>query len=328
MAAHRREAPDLLGIGSTKAGTTWLYRQLCRHPGIWMTPNKEISYFSATHPAGAGRDNPRYRLAHDLLRFGWHRDLVRFLLRLRSLDDWEHVRWWVRFYCGRRDDRWHRSLFARAPQGTLAGEFTPRYESCGDEDIRHMHAIAPHAKLLFMIREPVARFWSHFQMNRARGLAPGDVIAEGLDLLLRPDGKARLQYRETLRNYTRFFRAEQILVIFYDAIRHDPQQLLTEVFEFLEIPCRDYSPAELAERVNEGTAPLPTPESLRRIAVEKYRDDVQTLAQALGGFAADWLDEMNLASLPEAAVGRVRPATVRLTAEIMARLDPQGGPSH
>jgi hypothetical protein len=154
------------------------------------------------------------------------------------------------------------------------------------------------------------------------------VITEGLDLLLHPDGKARMQYRETLRNYTRFFRAEQILVIFYESIRHDPQQLLTEVFEFLEIPCRDYSPAELAERVNEGTAPLPTPESLRRIAVEKYRDDVQTLAQALGGFAADWLDEMNLASSPEAAVGRVRPATVRLTAEIMARLDPQGGPSH
>jgi hypothetical protein len=70
------------------------------------------------------------------------------------------------------------------------------------------------------------------------------------------------------------------------------------------------------------------PESLRSVAVEKYRDDVQALALALGGFAADWLDEINLTSLPEAAVGRVRPATVRLTAEIMARLDPPTGPSH
>jgi hypothetical protein len=191
-----------------------------------------------------------------------------------------------------------------------------------------MHAVAPDAKLLFIIREPVARFWSHFQMNRARGIAPGDLMTEGLDLLLRPDGKARLQYRETLRNYTRFFRPEQILLIFYDMIRHDPQQLLTEVFEFLEIPDRDYSPSELAERVNEGTAPLSMPESLRSVAVEKYRDDVQALARALGGFTADWLNEMNLTSSPEAAVGRVRPATVRLTAEIMARLDPPGGPNH
>jgi hypothetical protein len=321
----RRDAPDLLGIGSTKAGTTWLYRQLCRHPAIWMTPNKEISFFTATQPAGAGRDNPRYRFAHDLLRLDWHRDLVRFVLGIRSMDDWEHLRWWVRFYCGHRDDRWYRSLFARAPRGTLAGEFTPRYESCGDVDIRHMHSIAPDAKLLFMIREPVARFWSHFNMNRARGLAPNDVMTEALDLLLRPDGEARLQYRQTLRNYTQFFHPKQILVMFYDAIRHEPQKLLRDLFDFLEIPCRDYSASELAERINEGTASLPMPESLRRIAVEKYRADVEALAHGLGGFTADWLDEMNDSPSTEASVGRVRAATVRLTPEIMARLDPASG---
>ena len=325
MYVTRRDCPDVLGIGATKAGTTWLYKQLCRHPGIWMTPNKEISFFTATQPAGVGRDNPRSRLAYDVFRLGWHRDLVCFVLGIRSMEDLEHLRWWVRFYSGHRDDRWYRSLFARAPQGSLAGEFSPVYESCGAVDIRHMHAIAPHAKLLFMIREPVARFWSHFNMNRARGLAPGDVMTEGLELLLRPDGETRLLYRQTLRNYTQFFCPEQILVIFYDAIRHEPHRLLADLFKFLEIPQRDYSDSELAERINEGTASVPMPESLRSIAAEKYRVDVESLAQVLGGFAADWLDQMNGSPSTAAPADRIRPATMRLTAEIMARLDPSNG---
>jgi hypothetical protein len=237
------------------------------------------------------------------------------------MEDVEHLRWWVRFYSGHRNDRWYRSLFARAPWASLAGEFTPAYESCGDVDIRHIRTIAPHAKLLFMIREPVARFWSHFNMNLARGLAPGDVMTEGLKLLLYADGETRLLYRQTLRNDTHIFRPEQILVIFCDAIRHEPHRLLAELFEFLEIPQRDYSDSELAERVNERTASVPMPEPLLSIAAETCRVDVEALARVLGGFAADWLDQMN--GSPPAAVpaDRDRSATVRLTAGIMARLE-------
>ena len=321
MYAARQNFPDFLGIGTTKAGTTWLYKQLCRHPGLWMTPNKELSFFMATQPAGAGRDNPRYKLGHDLLRFGWYQDLARFLFRLRSIDDLEHLRWWARYYCGHRDDRWYRSLFARAPQGTLAGEFTPRYETCGEVDIQHMYAIAPEAKLLFMIREPIGRFWSHFKMNRARGLAPGELLDEGRDLLLGPDGQARLLYRRTLQNYTKFFRPEQILIVFYEAITQDPHRLLAEVFQFLEVPHREYTSSELTERINEGSISLPLPEPLRITAAEKYRADVEALAQVLGGYSADWWDQLNSPDSKATPVERIRPPTVRLTAEIMARLE-------
>lgn len=36
--------PDFIGIGAQKAGTTWLYHNLCHHLEIWM-PNKELHYF-------------------------------------------------------------------------------------------------------------------------------------------------------------------------------------------------------------------------------------------------------------------------------------------
>ncbi len=62
-------------------------------------------------------------------------------------------------------------------------------------------------------------------------------------------------------------------------------------------------------------------ESLLSIAAEKYRVDVAALARVLGGFAADWLDQMNGSPSAAAPTNRIRPATVRLTAEIMARLE-------
>lgn len=39
-AAARLPLPDFLGIGAQKAGTSWLWENLRRHPGIWMPPRK------------------------------------------------------------------------------------------------------------------------------------------------------------------------------------------------------------------------------------------------------------------------------------------------
>ena len=39
-------APDFLGIGVQKGGTTWLYENLRNHPEIFMPRVKEIQYFN------------------------------------------------------------------------------------------------------------------------------------------------------------------------------------------------------------------------------------------------------------------------------------------
>jgi hypothetical protein len=37
--------PDFLGIGAVKAGTTWLHRNLLRHPGLFLPVQKPVRYF-------------------------------------------------------------------------------------------------------------------------------------------------------------------------------------------------------------------------------------------------------------------------------------------
>jgi hypothetical protein len=36
---------DFLGIGAQKGGTTWLYRQLLRHPQVAFPRGKELHYW-------------------------------------------------------------------------------------------------------------------------------------------------------------------------------------------------------------------------------------------------------------------------------------------
>ena len=46
------KAPDFLGIGAQKCGSTWLYQHLRGHPGIFFPPNKEIHYWDRNRSRG------------------------------------------------------------------------------------------------------------------------------------------------------------------------------------------------------------------------------------------------------------------------------------
>jgi hypothetical protein len=48
---RRRRWPNLFLVGAAKAGTTSLYRELARHPAIYMSPMKEPHFFSQIQPA-------------------------------------------------------------------------------------------------------------------------------------------------------------------------------------------------------------------------------------------------------------------------------------
>jgi Sulfotransferase family len=51
MSEARPRWPNLFLVGAAKAGTTSLYRELARHPAIYMSPMKEPHFFSQIEPA-------------------------------------------------------------------------------------------------------------------------------------------------------------------------------------------------------------------------------------------------------------------------------------
>ena len=81
---------DFLGIGSEKAGTTWVSEFLSRHPEVYIPRKKEIFFFNEYDPHYLKYRNFRY---------------------LRGLD-------------------WYRQQFSPPEGKNILGEFTPTYFCC------------------------------------------------------------------------------------------------------------------------------------------------------------------------------------------------------
>jgi hypothetical protein len=144
-------------------------------------------------------------------------------------------------------DRYAR-YFPRPP-GALSGEWTPRYmfdfwaPAC-------LHACAPRARLLVMLRDPVERFHSGMAAHRASMRRRGrevDPLAPGVHL-------ARGRYHEQLARLTRHFERDQILVLQHERCVLAPEQELARTYEFVGLAPFAPDPAALRARVNVAPA--------------------------------------------------------------------------
>ncbi len=73
-------------------------------------------------------------------------------------------------YFTNRHDRgpdWYRSQFPPTPPGTITGESTPYY-LFHPHAPRRLHAFAPDVKLIVLLRNPVDRAYSHYQLQVRR----------------------------------------------------------------------------------------------------------------------------------------------------------------
>src|SRR5436305_8522379 len=154
--------PDFLCVGMFKAGTQWLYDQLQSHPDFWMPPLKEIHYLGGGD--GIGR-NARKILdgARSTSRPGSTRRMEITDPRDRAfLEE-------MASHGGRPLDlERYRSLF-RHKGNLLSGDITPQYGEL-DEGLVALTAMAlPETVIILLVRDPVARAWSHISQWHRRG---------------------------------------------------------------------------------------------------------------------------------------------------------------
>jgi hypothetical protein len=279
-------SPDFIGIGAQNAGTCWLRSNLGRHPGVWMPPMHELHYFDRSLEEGGGfptsaadeRPESGSRLTAALAEFR----------RLVSQGDLKTAAWSACHSVVDHDDDWYRMLFAFAPRTSMAGEITPRYAICGDAEIEHMHAVAPRAKLLFVLRHPVDRFWSQCLMKHADGsLPPGDAAA--MRLFDSANGRPHGDSSKIIVRYCRRFDPAQVHLIFFDGIERQPVRVVREIYAFLGLPEVTIDTREVSQRVNAAADRQPMPESLRSRVTAAYRAEMEILADVFGGYAVSWL---------------------------------------
>ncbi len=166
------------------------------------------------------------------------------------------------------------SLFPR-PQGTLAGEWTPRYMLDFWAPMLLREA-APDAKLLVLLRDPVERYRSG--VERAVRRSPGGAP---IDLGRVSDAVHRSLYAAQLERVLDHFPREQLLVLQFERCRDEPLEQLSRTWRFLGLEPLDEVPASMLERSGEREKPE-IPERWRRELVARLADDVRRLAQGFG----------------------------------------------
>ena len=196
--------PSFIVIGAAKSGTTALYWYLAEHPAVFMSPVKETNYFA-------------YGLDAEGKLLYRHPDFHRY--PVKSLRQYE-------------------ALFAAAGHAEAIGEVSPIYLECPQAAGRIREQL-PSARLVCVLRHPVDRAYSDYQMylrssgqhfDPARDLSATSAWAQ-------PDSHwMRIgKYHEQLTRYFEAFPREQMHIFLFDDLKRSPLGVVQELYRFLEV---------------------------------------------------------------------------------------------
>ena len=292
MAGAPRETrfPDFLGIGTTRGGSSWLYRVLSRHPDVWMPPVKEVHYFDRPNDGIRTVTLARRELlirGRDYL-IGEHK---------RSTGDslWQTIRWDAHYLFGPRGLDWYRSLFRPHPR-QLTGEVTPAYAILDTARIRLIDQHNPDLKAIYLLRNPIERAWSSVVNSLARKkrrsitTVPIERVISSAESVAR---QSRSDYAGNVRRWREVVGQERLFIGYMEEIRNDPNELMERICRFLGISLPDQQVREsMLERVNTTSRyGAPLPDHIRYRMAKILLPYVEDTAALLGGYAEQWLEQ-------------------------------------
>ena len=148
---------------------------------------------------------------------------------------------------------WYGRHFPVSPAGRPRGEIAPTYFA--SPQARENIAMAiPHARLIFIFRNPVQRVVSMYRAKRAYGRFSWNFEqALARDPELMESGR----YATHLQQWLLDFPSHQILITLHDDLRRDPQSFIDRLARFIGIPRFALTPAQLGKVYSSGTMTVP-----------------------------------------------------------------------
>lgn len=286
------EPTVLFGVGAAKAGTSWLWRYLSGHPDCHFRSIKELHYFDSlaqNRMAGALR---RARAEADALTArlaaaagAQAEGLAR---RLQDLRDWIAV-----LALRAQDIASYRGYLVAGRGGhRVVGDVTPAYALLPVDRLRDMAGVARDVRFVYLMRDPVARLWSHVRMlarrhaeegafaetalTLMRGICAGDTSGQAGGVVARGD------YAGALERLDRAVDPARLLVMFQEQLITQPG--IARLTGFLGIAAH---PADLGRQVH-GGVPLALPVAERDAARVFLRPQYDAVARRFGDLPEAW----------------------------------------
>ncbi|MEM9250987.1 MAG: sulfotransferase domain-containing protein [Planctomycetota bacterium] len=143
------------------------------------------------------------------------------------------------------------ALFADASADQRCGEITPDYLTHPDAAARLADDLPPHARFLVLVRDPIDRAFSHYQLTRCHGGRTREMtFLEACDR--RPHVVDGSRYGHHLGRLIDAVGAERVRCWSDRDVAERPAAMLAEVFAWLGVDA-GYTPPDLAARHNVST---------------------------------------------------------------------------
>ncbi len=217
--------PEALIIGAAKSATTSLFFRLIRHPGIFGG-------------AGEGEEGASVTRSKD-------KEVCFFS------DDHNYE----------KGLKWYSDHFTKAQPDQLCIEAStnytrwPQLPATPERIARHI----PNARLIYLVRHPVDRAYSHYVHRYTRELHPGRPILASFEehILVDPMCIDSSLYMRQIERYLEHFPRSALHVVLTSDLKRQPEDTLTGVCKFLDIDPAGLNLGEQSAREsNESSAVL------------------------------------------------------------------------
>lgn len=147
---------------------------------------------------------------------------------------------------------WYRTLMTPPDPALKSLDFTPEYSTLRESDIRECKQLNPSARVIYVLRDPLARAVSALRMHTKwrSDDAPAEALAIGLDddflaLLERARIALNSSYVANFQRWKAHY--DDILVLNYEDILAHPEEVMAQVLEHCGLDPAAMSPEDRAE---------------------------------------------------------------------------------
>lgn len=173
-----QEPTIMFCVGATKSGTSWLFDYLSDHPECHVRSIKELHYFDTQETGAFQRQIALHRTKaarlRDRLVDAKGNARTRASARMQDVMHWKKV----------LEDRAENTANYLAyltwgmDKHALVADITPSYALLPVKRLKKMAKLSADTRFIYLMRDPVARLWSHVRMiERRAGDAARDMAA-------------------------------------------------------------------------------------------------------------------------------------------------------
>jgi hypothetical protein len=260
--ASRRVFPNLFILGAPKAGTSSLAEYLHMHPSYLPGYTKEIMFLQKIQYFQSNWED------HVMVRFLWQKHNG-------------NVHRYLKFFPTKEEFLQIESSTGKA----YTGDHTPFYLYC-PRSLEFIKKYSPNAKVVILLRDPVERAFSDYNMHRKRD--PSETRSfeiaikeevEGRMLDFRKNYLYQSVYAPHVQRVKAMFRSENLMIFSSERFFADPQHVWQTLLGFLELPLAqpDFFPIH-----NKGNYPSQLTEETSLWLKEYFRPHNMKLYEILG----------------------------------------------